>query len=83
MLIELASGKFPYPANKSYIEMLEYITKCPSPNLPDNGLYTKELRSFIQFCLEKDGSKRASAIELLVLSLFRVILRMFRCIPGF
>ena len=48
VLIELATGEYPYPKTKTFIEMLQNITTAPEPNLPDNGQYSKEFRDFIR-----------------------------------
>ena len=47
ILIELASGEYPYPKTKKFIEILQSIRNLPEPNLPDNGLYSNSLRDFI------------------------------------
>ena len=48
VLIELATGEYPYPKTKTFIEMLQNITTAPEPNLPDNGQYSKEFRDFVR-----------------------------------
>jgi Serine/threonine protein kinase len=70
IMIELATGKYPYPVNKAMviIDMLDITSEYPSPNLPDNGLYSEDFRDFISRCMEKDPKKRATAVELLVIS---------------
>ena len=49
LIIELASGEYPYGKRKSFIEMIQNILTSPEPNLPDNGLYSTELRDFLKF----------------------------------
>lgn len=65
ILIELATGEYPYPKTKKFIEMLQSIRNSPEPNLPDNGLYSEAFRDFLTKCLQKDPSKRSSAVELM------------------
>jgi len=48
MLIELASGEFPFGKDKGYIQMIQAILEAKEPELPDNGLYSAELRDFIK-----------------------------------
>lgn len=67
MLIELATGEYPYKKTKKFIEMLQTITTSPEPNLPDNGLYSDEFKDFIKKCLNKDPKKRSTAAQLMVL----------------
>ncbi len=47
ILIELATGEYPYPKTKKFIEMLQSIRNSPEPNLPDDGTYSPEFRDFI------------------------------------
>jgi len=65
VLVELATGEYPYKKTKTFIETLQNITTQPEPNLPDNGEYSPEFRDFISRCLRKDPSKRNTAIDLL------------------
>ena len=65
MVIELITGKFPYRETKGFLEMLEQISEHASPNVPANGNYSTELQDFIERCLKKDPSERASTHELL------------------
>lgn len=46
MLIELATGKYPYP-HGNFIEMREYINEKPTPNVPTDGSYSPEFQDFI------------------------------------
>jgi len=47
VLVELATGEYPYKKTKTFIETLQNITTQPEPNLPDNGEYSPEFRDFI------------------------------------
>jgi len=66
LIIELASGEYPYGKRKSFIEMIQNILNSPEPNLPDNGLYSEELRDFLNKILTKDPKKRPTAAELML-----------------
>ena len=81
VLVELATGAYPYKKTKTFIETLQNITTQPEPNLPENGEYSPEFRDFIQrwyffififlkfinqYSLRKDPLKRNTAIDLLV-----------------
>jgi len=65
ILIELATGEYPYPKSKKFIEILQSIRNLPEPNLPENGLYSDSFRDFITRCLQKDPSKRCTAADLM------------------
>jgi len=47
ILIELATGEYPYPKTKKFIEVLQSIRNLPEPNLPDNGMYSEAFRDFV------------------------------------
>jgi len=47
ILIELATGSFPYKKTKTFIEMLQNIKNQPEPNLPDDGTYSENFRDFL------------------------------------
>ena len=65
VIVEMMTGKFPYPETRGFLEMLEQIKDNDSPNVPDNDKFSSELRDFISSCLEKDPKVRASEIKLL------------------
>lgn len=65
MLIELITGKFPFKASKDFFEVLNEISEQESPNVPDNGHYSKELQDFIHRCLKKDPMERDTSHQLL------------------
>lgn len=62
MLIELATGQFPYPRPETYIEMNDFIMTLPEPAL--SGDFSPEFQDFISQCVKKDPKARASAIAL-------------------
>lgn len=53
VIFELATGKFPYEFSNVFIEHLNKILKDPEPTLPDNGLYSDDLKDFLSRCLQK------------------------------
>jgi mitogen-activated protein kinase kinase len=67
-LIELAIGRFPFPADGkplTMFELLECIVEEPLPTLPA-GKFSKVFEEFISHCLIKDDSKRPKPADLLV-----------------
>jgi len=46
--------------------MIQNILTSPEPNLPDNGLYSEELRDLRNKILTKDPKKRPTAAELML-----------------
>jgi mitogen-activated protein kinase kinase 7 len=69
ILIELATGEYPYKQSKSFIELLQNIQSTSEPNLPENDdRYSDLFRDFLRHCLNKDPMKRAKAIDLLVIT---------------
>ena len=44
--------------SKGFLEMLEQIKYEDSPNVPNNGLFSDELRNFVDICLQKEPSDR-------------------------
>jgi serine/threonine protein kinase len=65
IVIELATGVYAYPKLTNFIEMVEYLQNMSPPQLPDNGLYSSELRHFISLCMQKEPENRATVTQLL------------------
>lgn len=63
ILIELATGEYPYPFSANYIEMLNYIKTTDVMELMREE-FSDEFKDFLLKCLEKDPLQRASALEL-------------------
>ena len=65
-LIELATGKFPFPpeAMASVLDLLNYIKEEPSPSLPP-GYFTPSFHEFIQASLIKDPNQRPGPRDML------------------
>lgn len=68
-LLELATGKYPLQPEKGRVptlfELLEIIVKNDPPQLPTEGDFSADFRSFIHDCLLKDSSRRPSPLDLL------------------
>lgn len=62
VLIEIMSGQFPYPETRDFLEMHNLIANHDSPNAPNNGEFSHDLRDFIEKCLFKLPEERASCI---------------------
>jgi len=63
IVLELASGKYPYPEPKSLFQLLGDIMDLPAPTPPD-GL-SSELGDFVGNCLRKEPQTRLGAKDLL------------------
>lgn len=66
-LIELATGKFPYPKWKSVFDQLTQVVKGDPPRLSnkDGGNFSDEMLAFTNVCLTKDVTRRPKYRELL------------------
>jgi len=65
ILLELASGKYPYANTGSYFDLLGTIMDQPPPELPEGKDFSDDLASLIGLCLDKEPSMRPSARDLL------------------
>jgi len=67
-LIELATGKFPYPKWNSVFEQLTQVVNGDPPQLTPNSngnRFTMEFINFVNLCLMKDETVRPKYIKLL------------------
>ena len=48
IIYELSTGKYPYPLNLSFIEVIQNIIISDAPRLPEKENYSKELQDFLQ-----------------------------------
>ncbi|KDO32600.1 STE/STE7 protein kinase [Saprolegnia parasitica CBS 223.65] len=64
VLVESATGRYPFENCSSYIDIVQSIIEATTPSLsPDE--FSDEFREFIDGCLHRDIRHRASADELL------------------
>ncbi|PKS10196.1 hypothetical protein jhhlp_001946 [Lomentospora prolificans] len=75
-LLEVAQHRFPFPADGTemqpragLIDLLTYIVRQPMPKLKDepenNIVWSDNFKYFIECCLEKEGSRRATPWRML------------------
>ena len=48
ILYELSTGKYPYPLNLSFIEVIQNIILSESPKLPEQENYSLEFQDFLR-----------------------------------
>lgn len=65
MLLEAAQGSYPYPEAESQVGMVMTLTGEKPPAPPKDGRFTPAFAAFIEACLQRDPSNRASAVDLL------------------
>ena len=65
IMLELASGSYPYPKPNSYFELLGAIMDKPPPTLPEGKAFSDGLGEFLGLCLDKTAPRRLSAKDLL------------------
>ncbi|CAL5046064.1 unnamed protein product [Urochloa decumbens] len=64
VILECATGNFPFPPRESFYELLEDVVGQPPPSAPSEH-FSPEFCSFISSCIQKDANNRKSAQELL------------------
>ncbi|XP_062233617.1 mitogen-activated protein kinase kinase SIPKK-like isoform X2 [Phragmites australis] len=64
VVLECATGNFPFPPCESFYELLEAVVEKPPPSAPSDQ-FSPEFCSFISACIQKDASDRSSAQVLL------------------
>ncbi|KAG8227372.1 hypothetical protein J437_LFUL000380 [Ladona fulva] len=64
-LLELATGRFPYPTWGTPFEQLKQVVKDDPPRLPTSSDFTPEFQDFIAKCLQKNFRERPNYSELL------------------
>lgn len=65
ILIELATGVYPYPKFSTFIEMVEYLQNMSPPQLTPNSFYSPELVHFVSICTQIDPQERGTVTDLL------------------
>ena len=65
ILMELATGQFPYPKPDSYFQLYGDIMDKEAPTLPAASGFTAGLGEFLGLCLDKEPAMRPAARDLL------------------
>lgn len=60
VMLECATGNFPYPSPDSFYELLEAVVDQPPPSAPTDQ-FSPEFCSFISACIQKEATDRSSA----------------------
>jgi len=64
-LMELTTGKFPYPNFSSMFDQLQQVVKGSAPKLTNDGTFSQECVNFINTCLTKEDRQRPKYNKLL------------------
>nr|CAB3469503.1 unnamed protein product [Digitaria exilis] len=64
VILECATGNFPFPPCDSFYELLVAVVDQPPPSAPSDQ-FSPEFCSFISACIQKDANDRSSAQALL------------------
>ncbi|BFZ02853.1 hypothetical protein BsWGS_05892 [Bradybaena similaris] len=64
-LMELATGKFPYPKWQSVFDQLQQVVQGSAPRLPSDNRFSAECINFINTCLTKEDKQRPKYNKLL------------------
>ena len=65
IMIELATGKYPYKMPNSYFELLGSIMDNPAPALPSDQGFSAPICEFVAMCVDKSPNLRVNAKDLL------------------
>jgi serine/threonine protein kinase len=65
VLVECATGKYPFPECSTYIEMAEAIVESAMPSIPASKGFSLEGTQFVASCLHKNPEERLPADVLL------------------
>ncbi|VDI40159.1 dual specificity mitogen-activated protein kinase kinase 4-like [Mytilus galloprovincialis] len=63
-LMELSTGKFPYPKWNSVFDQLTQVVQGPPPQIKSEGRFSDEFVHFLNACLTKDEKQRPKYIKL-------------------
>lgn len=63
-LMELSTGRFPYPKWNSVFDQLTQVVQGPPPQLKSEGRFSDEFVNFLNACLTKDEKQRPKYIKL-------------------
>ncbi|KAG0499274.1 hypothetical protein HPP92_003965 [Vanilla planifolia] len=64
VILECATGRFPYPPFESFFELLDAVVENPAPSAPPDQ-FSEDFCSFVSACLEKQPKERQPARLLL------------------
>ncbi|XP_005098777.1 dual specificity mitogen-activated protein kinase kinase 4 isoform X2 [Aplysia californica] len=64
-LMEVTTGKFPYPKWSSVFDQLQQVVQGSAPRLPSDGMFSQECVLFINTCLTKEDKQRPKYNRLL------------------
>ena len=64
VLVECATGAYPYPHCSGHIEMVQTVLESPVPSI-DDDLFSPEFKEFVACCLKKNPRERVPAAMLL------------------
>jgi len=65
IMLELATGKYPYKQPESYFALLASIMDDPQPTLSTTGGFSDGFAELIAICIDKEAAMRPSARDLL------------------
>ena len=65
MIIECATGKYPFAEANSMIEMAQTVTEADPPGLTPKDDFTVEFHEFVDRCMHKNPDRRETVFELL------------------
>lgn len=65
MIIECATGKYPFAEANSMIEMAQTVTEADPPGLTPKEDFSVEFHEFVERCMHKDPDRRETVFELL------------------
>ena len=72
VVYEIASGKFPFPATTNFPALFDYLCNKPEPRLV-GPVYSSDLCSVVEMCLQREPQTRASARDLLSHAFFNLV----------
>ncbi|XP_062508856.1 dual specificity mitogen-activated protein kinase kinase 4-like [Corticium candelabrum] len=71
-LIEMATGKFPYPEWKNVFDQLSQVVNGPAPTLPmTTDRFSQDFENFIRLCLTKEFEQRPKYPSLMEHSFYK------------
>ena len=65
MIIECATGKYPFAEANSMIEMAQTVTEAEPPGLTPKDDFSVEFHEFVERCMHKNPDRRETVFELL------------------